>query len=200
MDKRSIAPIDRSLFRAIALVASVCFAILLVRWSKTFTTPAPPSPMPVIIEILGDVKEPGVHFLEPTAPHTALTVRHAVEAAGGFSRIPSAGMPPGTDKQAVQSGQRIRVTHQHPPDLPEIELELMDAAARLTLGMKLDPNEASVEELCLIPQMKPEIASQIVMRRAKKPWRELQELEEINGIGPRTLEKWKEYLEVMPRS
>ena len=108
-------------------------------------------------------------------------------------------MPPGFDKQAVQSGQRIRVTHRNPPDSPEIELELIDAAARLTLGLKLDPNEASAEELCLIPQMKPEIASQIVMRRAKKPWRELQELQEITGVGPRTLEKWKEYLEVMPR-
>ncbi|GKT09840.1 helix-hairpin-helix domain-containing protein [Desulforhabdus sp. TSK] len=194
-----IAPLDRSLFRAIALVAAVCLAILFVRWSKTSRAPAPPSPMPVIVEILGDVQKPGVHFLEPTDLPTALTVRHAVEAAGGLTRNPSAGMPPGFDKQAVQSGQRIRVTHRDPVGLPEIELELMDAAARLTLGLKLNPNEASVEELCLIPQMKPEIASQIVARRAKKPWRELQDLQEITGVGPRTLEKWKEYLEVVPQ-
>jgi DNA uptake protein ComE-like DNA-binding protein len=152
--------------------------------------------MPVVVEILGDVQEPGVHFLEPTGPQAAPTVRHAVEAAGGLSRNPSAGMPPGFDKQAVQSGQRIRVTYRDSVGLPQIELELMDAAARLTLGLKLNPNEASVEELCMIPQMKPEMASQIVMRRAKKPWRELQELQEITGVGPRTLEKWKEYLEI----
>ncbi len=196
MDKRSIASIDRSLFRAIALVAAVCLAILFVRWSKTLRAPAPPSPMPVIVEILGDVQEPGVHFLEPTGPPNAPTVRHAVEAAGGLTRNPSAGMPPGFDQQVLQNGQRIRVTHPDPVGLPEIELELMDAAARLTLGLKLNPNEASVEELCLIPQMKPEMASQIVARRAKKPWQGLQELQEITGVGPKTIENWLEYLEI----
>lgn len=198
MDKQMIVPSDRSIFRAIAFLGAVCFAILLVRWFKISMAPAPSSPMPVIVEILGDVQEPGVHFLEPKDPHITLTVRHAVEAAGGLSRNPSADIPPVFDKQAVQNGQRIRVTHQDPAGLPEIELELMDAAARLTLGMKLNPNEASTEELCLIPQMKPEMASQIVMRRAKKPWRKLQELQEITGVGPRTLEKWQEYLEVVP--
>jgi DNA uptake protein ComE-like DNA-binding protein len=72
----------------------------------------------------------------------------------------------------------------------------MEASVRLTLGEKLDLNQASAEELCLVPGMQPVMATAIVTRRSRQPWDDLQELVEISGVGPRTLEKWGNYLEV----
>ena len=75
----------------------------------------------------------------------------------------------------------------------------MDAAARLTLGIALDIDRASEQELLNVPGMKPEWARYIALRREKAPWRTLEELEEISGVGPKTVEKWREYLTVGTR-
>jgi DNA uptake protein ComE-like DNA-binding protein len=77
----------------------------------------------------------------------------------------------------------------------QILQEPMDAAARLTLGQKLDLNEAGVAELCLVPGMPAQIAQAIVERRRSKVWRSLDELREISGVGPKTVANWAHYLE-----
>ncbi len=77
-----------------------------------------------------------------------------------------------------------------------MRIERMGAAAALALGGKLDLNRAAIEDLCLVPQMKPETADAIVRRRCGRPWRAVDELEEIQGVGRATAEKWKAHLEV----
>jgi DNA uptake protein ComE-like DNA-binding protein len=82
----------------------------------------------------------------------------------------------------------------------EIRVGTMPAAARLTLGEKLNVNTATEEELLLVPQMKVGFAAAIFDRRNRHEWQRLDELEEISGIGPKTVEKWRNYLEVNKNS
>ncbi len=98
----------------------------------------------------------------------------------------------------VRNGQLLRVAC-FGQSSAEIHVEPMPAAARLTLGEKLDVNIASEEELMLVPQMKTGFAATIVNRRLRQVWQNLDELEEIPGVGPKTVASWRNYLDANER-
>jgi len=59
----------------------------------------------------------------------------------------------------------------------------------------INVNTATVEELVRLPRIGPRIAQRIVdYRRSHGPFRSLEALTNVKGIGPRTLEKIKPYL------
>ena len=72
----------------------------------------------------------------------------------------------------------------------------MPGAALLACGLKLDLNSASLDEFLLIPQMRADIATSIMERRGKKAWGKVDDLIEIRGVGLKTVQKLKDYLEV----
>ena len=140
---------------------------------------------PVIVDVRGDVGNPGVHLLKGPAR----TVGEALAAAGGSpvelaSEIAS---------QPVRSGRSIRVVRK-PSGGADVSTEAMPAAARLSLGLKLDVNEAAEEDLVLVPGLKPEVAKEIVRRRGKMPFQKIDELIAVSGVGPRSVAKWRDYL------
>ena len=149
-----------------------------------------PRPVPLIVDIQGDVNRPGITLLKPSA-----TVLEAILAGGGWHACCVTDSSQLLTSGSLRSGQRVWVIcDAHGP--MQIRVEPMEASVRLTLGEKLDLNQASAEELCLVPGMQPVMATAIVTRRSRQPWVDLQELVEISGVGPRTLEKWGNYLEV----
>ena len=151
-----------------------------------------PRPVPLIVDIQGDVYRPGITLLKPPA-----SVLEAILAAGGWHARCVTDSSQLLTSGTLRSGQRVRVIcDAHGP--MQIQVEPMEASVRLTLGEKLDLNQASAEELCLVPGMQPVMATAIVTRRSRQPWADLQELVEISGVGSRTLEKWENYLEVRP--
>lgn len=85
-----------------------------------------------------------------------------------------------------------------PPEAPRIAPAAPDAGAadggtaevaRLLEGRRLDLNRASAEELELLPRIGPTLARRIVEDRARRgPFRSVEELTRVRGIGPRTLE------------
>lgn len=177
---------------AITLVAAFIFALLLIRTREQSHPPAPPSPAPIIVEVQGDVPRPGVHLLSgPTG-----TVSDALTAAGWSPPQSARPIPRDIARTTVQTGNRIRVLHRLDAP-PEVSIEDMDAASRLTMGFKLDLNQASREDLLLVPRMKPEWAEAIVGHRLERPWKSVDELQQIPGIGPKTVEKWRRHLEIL---
>jgi competence ComEA-like helix-hairpin-helix protein len=59
-----------------------------------------------------------------------------------------------------------------------------------TFGQPMDLNRARSEDLMLIPGIGPKRAKAILdLRKTKGAFRELAELEEVRGIGPKTVEK-----------
>jgi DNA uptake protein ComE-like DNA-binding protein len=146
--------------------------------------------MPLIVDIQGDVYRPGIMLLNHAA-----TVFEAIPAAGGLHPRCLTDPSQVLASRPLRSGERVWVICEGGGAM-QIQVEPVEAGVRLTLGEKLDVNQAGVEELCLVPGLQPVMAAAIVTRRCRQPWVDLQELSEISGVGPKTLEKWGNYLEV----
>ena len=54
---------------------------------------------------------------------------------------------------------------------------------------KLNVNSASIEEMLSVPGMTNDIAKQIVKRRVKRAFASIEELQELKGVGPSTVQK-----------
>jgi DNA uptake protein ComE-like DNA-binding protein len=176
---------------AITLITLVLFFVLLLRVHEK-NRPLPlPSSRPLVFEVQGNVGKPGVHI----ARSDKLAVLHAIDMAGGVTDGLENRISEELSGKELSTGQRIRVSRHDAGDI-EVILEPMEAAAWLILGGKLDLNEATEEELCLVPRMRKEFAEAIVSKRSQRPWKNLHEIQEIPGIGPKTVEKWKDSLEV----
>jgi len=180
----------RSQWVAIVLLATLIFAILLARIYRKDRPPSGMPPLPVIVAVQGDIERPGTYVMD--GPEVSVT--QIIETAGGFRNGLSKGVYGDSVLRRIHNGQLVRVTCSDSGPA-EIRVEAMPAAARLTLGEKLNLNNAAEEELLLVPQMKAAFAAAIIDRRSKRQWQRLDELQEIPGIGPKTVGKWRSYLE-----
>ncbi len=54
---------------------------------------------------------------------------------------------------------------------------------------KINVNSASIEEMLSVPGMTNDIAKQIVKRRVKRAFASIEELQELKGVGPSTVQK-----------
>jgi competence protein ComEA len=78
----------------------------------------------------------------------------------------------------------------------------LEAPRAAELQDKLDPNTASASDLSALPNLGPAMARRIVEEReefrkehpGEVPYRQLEDLERIKGIGPATLENLRPYL------
>jgi competence protein ComEA len=65
----------------------------------------------------------------------------------------------------------------------------------LTLGLALELNQATREDLEALPGIGPVLAGRIMeYRRTHGPFASLADLEQVSGIGPKKLEQIKPYL------
>jgi len=59
----------------------------------------------------------------------------------------------------------------------------------------LNPNTATAEQLATLPEVGPELAKAIIKQRTKKPFTRPEDLLDVKGIGPITLDKMKPRLQ-----
>ena len=59
----------------------------------------------------------------------------------------------------------------------------------------LNPNTATAEQLATLPEVGPELAKAIIKQRTKKPFAKPEDLLDVKGIGPVTLDKMKPRLQ-----
>ncbi len=70
---------------------------------------------------------------------------------------------------------------------------------RLVLGLPIDPNTASARELAVVPGLGRHLAEEVVADRARGgPFRSVNELERVRGIGPRRLSRARSALAIAP--
>lgn len=174
---------------AILLVSIALFVFFLARSLKRAAHPERSVPAAVMVEVQGDIPRPGIYTLESATATAAV----AVAMAGCSCDIPA-----DIASQKLISGQSL-VILRHEKGI-EISFGLMPGAALLACGLKLDLNSASIDELLLIPRMRPEIAASIIERRREKVWEHVDDLIEIRGVGPRTAKKLQDYLEISPHN
>ena len=129
---------------------------------------------------------PGIYILDASTA----TVAVALARAGCLWKIPEP-----VAFQKLTPGQSLEVVHKETDII--IRFARMPGAPLLACGLKLDLNSASLDELLLIPRMRHEIAASIIERRKEKAWEKVDDLTEINGVGPKTAQMLKNYLETI---
>ena len=175
-----MAYFSRAQLGVILLLGAALF--LLWAWRANFgLAPAPPPAKtlnPVFVEVRGAVAHPGVYSF-PAPP----TLSEIWGQAGG----------PGTPPEAhtkLTSGSRVDITKEG-----RCQLARMSGPQLLTLGLALDLNKATREDLEALPGIGPVLAGRILAyREAHGPFRRVEELEQVSGIGPKKLELIKPLL------
>ncbi|MFZ5816365.1 MAG: helix-hairpin-helix domain-containing protein [Bacillota bacterium] len=171
--------------------------------SVTVPAPVPPPPKQQIqVHVEGAVQRPGVYTLEEGA-----RVHEAIAAAGGA--LPE-GVPGALNLAArVTDGAKIYVhtraelqpAAQPPPEAREATYKPVKAseppstveAQRLVVNL----NTATAAELERVPGIGPATARAIVQHRTKHgPFRRVEDLTAVSGIGPKTLKRLRPYLTV----
>ncbi len=65
-----------------------------------------------------------------------------------------------------------------------------------SLGEPIDINTASAEELRKLPRIGPKLSQAILDERAKAPFKSVDDLHRVHGIGPKTLDGLRPYIRV----
>ncbi len=174
---------------ALAVVAAAAgVAVVLLRdpspGAVEVVLPTATPPSDVRVYITGAVNRPGVYQVAEGA-----RLADAVEAAGGAS--------PDANLAAVNLAERVEdEDHRHVPRMGEA---VPPAAVRQEAagGSKLDVNAASADELEALPQVGAVRARDIIAYRdANGPFERVDELLDVGGIGPRTLDAIRDLIEV----
>jgi len=75
----------------------------------------------------------------------------------------------------------------------------IDRAPRQSVQFQLDVNQADWPEISVLPEVGETLARRIVESRvADGPFADLDELQRVRGIGPKTLERIRPYLRPLP--
>lgn len=70
---------------------------------------------------------------------------------------------------------------------------------RLLLGLPLDPNRAGARELSFVPGLSRRLAEAVVAHRAEAgPFRTVEDLVRVRGIGPKRLARARPCLAIAP--
>ena len=143
------------------------------------TIVAPPM---LIVDVAGDVKNPGVYELVPNS-----RVNDAIKAAGGANK--SADLSLINLARIVKDGEQIY-----------IEKKIANSSMtvrRATFSGILNINRATAKDLEKLPGIGPVLASRIVeYRKANGAFTSIDDLKKIPGIGGSKLEKFKEKIRV----
>ncbi len=134
----------------------------------------------IAVELQG-IKEPGIYFLDP-----GMTFQNVIDIAGAR---PSAHKN-GFDSTELHSGDCFGFFGKG----TFVKRE-MSTAVRLALGLPVDINRLSLDDLTLVPGIGESLAVQIIRLRVEhNGFSSLDELKEIRGIKDRKLNKLKGYL------
>ena len=175
------------------LLLALAFFIFLLLYGRLDHPPSPPVSTErlheVVVEVSGEVRNPGIHLFK-----TPPSLKEALEKAGGIRDVAS--VPQSLSFGGVETGTRI-VIEKETPDGIKVKSGRMEAKKLIVFSIPLDLNRASLEDLSLIPGIGDALATEIIARREKKgPFRSIQELKEVKGMGHKKWEKVYPYVTV----
>ena len=148
--------------------------------------PTPPilEPLVYVVDLKGEVKIPGIYEVESTS-----RVHDVIELAGGFLET--------ANVNAVNLAEKVR--DEMVIYIPHIDEPLLQAqGVNETEGeQKVSLNQATLEEFHTLPGIGPAKATAIINYREEfGKFNSVDELTNVSGIGQKTLEKLRDYLEL----
>lgn len=196
---------------AVVAIAIVIAMIATYFWGRSQATVemieiAIPTPAPIIVQVEGEVRNPGVYRLDRGA-----RVLDAIETAGGGTRNSDPQrlnlaafvqdgarviVPPAID----QNGQTASITQPTSADpAPESSVSNTASTVDTTNNTQtlLNINTATKEQLMTLPGIGEVKASQIIARRQEQGgFSSIEDLLNISGIGDKTLEAIRPHLTI----
>ncbi len=151
----------------------------------------PPTPAPIIVHITGAVINPGVYSLP-----SGSRVKDAIEKSGGL--LSDADTTLINLAMLIEDGEQVWVPYQL-DDVMGFEKPAM-LEGEPTQGQqtrKININTASQIELESLSGIGPVIAKAVIQYRLENgPFKDIEEIQEVSGIGPVTFEKIKPIITV----
>ena len=151
----------------------------------------PPTPAPIIVHVTGAVINPGVYSLP-----SGSRVKDAIEKSGGL--LSDADTTLINLAMLIEDGEQVWVPYQLD--------DVMDFDKPAVLGgeptqgqqtRKININTASQIELESLSGIGPVIAKAVIQYRLENgPFKDIEEIQEVSGIGPVTFEKIKPIISV----
>lgn len=131
---------------------------------------------------------------QPTpAPRLFAGAGFRLTEPGAFAASPAASPAAAPEREPIEAGAAAAVAMQPIERAPEPEPEP-------TIAKKINLNAATQEELELLPGIGPALASRIIEHRnTRGPFRRVEDLARVSGIGPRTLERIRPHVTVAGR-
>ncbi|MEW5867794.1 MAG: ComEA family DNA-binding protein [Chloroflexota bacterium] len=151
----------------------------------------PPTPAPLVVHVLGAVAQPGLYQLPAGS-----RVQDAIQAAGDL--LPEADLSTVNLAALLQDGQRILVPTPPPPtSTPDPNAPRGSKAATPVVIYPLNINTASQAELESLPEIGPATAQKIIeYRQTHGPFTSIEQIMEVENIGPKTFEQIKDLITV----
>ena len=165
------------------LIALALLILIILYFKFSYHPPTPPEEIvkEMIVEVSGEVQNPGIYFLK-----NPLTTKEAIEKAGGLKE--SAIFGKDSFSEVLETGTSLTIEKESPREF-KIKMGRMEANKLLVFSIPLDLNRVSMEDLCLIPGIGESLAREIVAyRERRKGFRSVEELKNVKGIGEK---KWK---------
>ena len=145
---------------------------------------------PVVVDVAGAVVHPGIYRMPPGS-----RVADAVAAAGGATG--NADIDQVNLAELVADGQQIRVPRPgDPPPAPSRRASSTGGGAT-TIAPAVNLNTATADQLDSLPRVGPATAAAIIEWRTRHgSFRTVDDLLDVSGIGPATLEHLRPFVRV----
>ena len=166
-----------ALFVACAAIFGSVVLLALRRPALPVQVIAQPPPTAVVVQVDGEVLRPGLYHLPAGA-----RAGDAIRAAGGPSPL--------ADVTAVNQARLLR-------DGDRFILPARSASAAVAKVSRVFLNTAGEPELTSLPGIGPVLARRIVAHRQRDgPYQRLEDLLQVQGIGPKLLERLRPFVTV----
>lgn len=151
----------------------------------------PPTSPPLIVHITGEVNEPGVYTLPPGS-----RVGDGIEVAGGETTNGDTSLL--NLAELIEDGMQIWVPARL-EELPDGQLpgESAEEFTENPLSKLININNATQIELESLPGIGPVTAEAIIKYRNENgPFKRIEDIQEVSGIGPAKFEQIRELISV----
>ncbi len=174
-----------------ALLATIIFMVVARRPAGLpVTLPGPATPLPLRVHVVGAVAAPGVYALPPGS-----IAQDAIAAAGGATA--EANLQGLNLARLLHDGEQVVVPAQGGPQATNAPVGGAAPTPSTSAGQPVNLNTATAAELEALPEIGPALAQRIIdYRAAHGAFATLDDLLEVSGIGPATLDAIRDLVTV----